>query len=239
MRESPSPQKCTTSSSSTAATSVHEGGLGTSSDTVAAMAFCPAAAASVKSRVIGGVPALGHPEPARQRRAQHVEHRVRRVHRPDVGVHGVGHAVADDQDDARPVDRPSPSRPRCGGAGSPGRRPRPPRARAAPRSGRAGPAPWCRTGCSSRRRRPHRRTGGTAAREPAAASGAAVPGRAVTALIGLTSSRGLGSPARARAPRQAPRPTALPHASQNLASVSRRAPQCGHVWAGAAGVSVT
>ena len=63
MRESPSPQKCTTSSSSTAATSVQEGGLGTSSDTVAAMAFCPAAAASVNSRVMAASRLSGTPSP--------------------------------------------------------------------------------------------------------------------------------------------------------------------------------
>jgi hypothetical protein len=60
----------------------------------------------------------------------------------------------------------------------------------------------------------------------------------VTALIGLTSSRGLGCPDAAGAAAVSAL-TALPQASQNLASLSRRAPQCGHVCAGAAGVSVT
>ena len=59
-----------------------------------------------------------------------------------------GHPVADDQHRAGArlgVGGDAPSRPRCGGAGCRGRRPPPPTAPAARRSGRARSAPWCRT----------------------------------------------------------------------------------------------
>ncbi len=81
---------------------------------------------------------------------------------------------------------------------------------------------------------PHSRQG---ARGPAAVSTVASPGRAVTALIGLTSSRGLASVSRAAAGAGVAGRVAhgLAALLAELRTGSSRAPHCEHFW----GMSVT
>ena len=233
-------------SSTTAATNVHDGGLGTSSATVAEMARWPAAAASVNAWVIAAAPALGHAEPSRQRRAAARPSPRGRGQGRDVGVDGVGDAVADDEQ-RRAV------RSAASAIASSLRVCRMPRSQTPATHGRGllgevvarARRPWCRTACSSRRRRPPRRTRRRAAGRPSAPSRSSpCTDRAVTALIGLTSSSGFVSVSSAAGDRGAPAsrrgvglPTAWPQASQNCAPGRARPPQCGHIAGGVAAVA--